>query len=171
MVTLSRAILSDGYSVDEKPIYLHCLLPPGFQGLYLYNNTLAVLSVQTQTIHIMIVEDNGKLIDVRSIGKRPTQHPTTSTSTTTIPVCAPIKYICFMYPIECNCDAHLLLGYCDLLVFWIEHPCVFQYGCSSWLHHCTSTHRWFVFVCMLNNLLIFWKESYAHTFSAECVNI
>lgn len=38
------------------------------QGLYLYNSTLAVLSVQQQTIHILHIHENGKLQDVRSIG-------------------------------------------------------------------------------------------------------
>lgn len=39
------------------------------QGLYLYRDTLAVLSVQQQTIHIFQVDSSGRFIDVRSIGR------------------------------------------------------------------------------------------------------
>lgn len=39
------------------------------QGLYLYKNTLAILSVQQQTIHIFHVTPTGKFVDVRSIGR------------------------------------------------------------------------------------------------------
>ncbi|XP_013406037.1 DET1 homolog [Lingula anatina] len=39
------------------------------QGLYLYRDTLAVLSVQQQTIHIFQVTSSGSFVDVRSIGR------------------------------------------------------------------------------------------------------
>ncbi|XP_070542911.1 DET1 homolog [Ptychodera flava] len=39
------------------------------QGLYLYRNILAVLSVQQQTIHIFQVTPEGNFIDVRTIGR------------------------------------------------------------------------------------------------------
>lgn len=39
------------------------------QGLYLYEDTLAVLSVQHQTIHIFRITSEGYLVDVRSIGR------------------------------------------------------------------------------------------------------
>ncbi|XP_071083314.1 DET1 homolog [Haliotis cracherodii] len=39
------------------------------QGLYLYKNTLSVLSVQQQTIHIFQVTADGQFVDVRSIGR------------------------------------------------------------------------------------------------------
>lgn len=39
------------------------------QGLYLYKDTLAVLSVQQQTIHIFHVTPSGNFVDVRSIGR------------------------------------------------------------------------------------------------------
>ncbi|XP_064618803.1 DET1 homolog [Lineus longissimus] len=39
------------------------------QGLYLYKDTFAVLSVQQQTIHIFQVTPDGTFIDVRSIGR------------------------------------------------------------------------------------------------------
>ncbi|CAG7824100.1 unnamed protein product [Allacma fusca] len=38
------------------------------QGIYLYNNTLAILSVQHQTIHIFHIMDD-KLVEVRTIGR------------------------------------------------------------------------------------------------------
>ncbi|XP_037080641.1 DET1 homolog [Pollicipes pollicipes] len=39
------------------------------QGLYLYGDTLAVLSVQHQTIHIYSVTERGSIIPVRTIGR------------------------------------------------------------------------------------------------------
>ncbi|KAK6188362.1 hypothetical protein SNE40_004548 [Patella caerulea] len=39
------------------------------QGIYLYKNTLAVLSVQQQIIHIFLVTPEGSFIDIRSIGR------------------------------------------------------------------------------------------------------
>ncbi|ESO92436.1 hypothetical protein LOTGIDRAFT_121100 [Lottia gigantea] len=39
------------------------------QGIYLYKTTLAVLSVQQQTIHIFHVTPQGSFIDIRSIGR------------------------------------------------------------------------------------------------------
>ena len=39
------------------------------QGLYLYEDTLAVLSVQHQTIHIFRITPDGYFVDVRSIGR------------------------------------------------------------------------------------------------------
>jgi len=39
------------------------------QGLYLYNDTLAVLSVQQQIVHVLHIQENGELQDVRAIGK------------------------------------------------------------------------------------------------------
>lgn len=39
------------------------------QGLYLYRDTLAVLSVQHQTIHIFQVTPQGSFVDVRTIGR------------------------------------------------------------------------------------------------------
>lgn len=39
------------------------------QGLYLYKNILAILSVQQQTIHVFQVTPEGTFIDVRTIGR------------------------------------------------------------------------------------------------------
>ncbi|CAG2162147.1 unnamed protein product [Oppiella nova] len=39
------------------------------QGIYLYDNTLAVLSVQHQTIHVFHISKEGQFIDAKSIGR------------------------------------------------------------------------------------------------------
>ena len=39
------------------------------QGIYLYHNTLAVLSVQHQTIHVFQISREGQFIDAKSIGR------------------------------------------------------------------------------------------------------
>ncbi|XP_054160783.1 DET1 homolog [Oppia nitens] len=39
------------------------------QGIYLYRNTLAVLSVQHQTIHVFQISKEGQFIDAKSIGR------------------------------------------------------------------------------------------------------
>ena len=39
------------------------------QGLYLYNNTLAVLSMQKQTIHVFQITSDGRLVDLRTVGR------------------------------------------------------------------------------------------------------
>jgi de-etiolated-1 len=39
------------------------------QGIYLYQNTLAVLSVQHQTIHVFQISKDGLFIDAKSIGR------------------------------------------------------------------------------------------------------
>ena len=39
------------------------------QGLYLYKDTLAVLSVQQQTIHIFQITKDGQFVDVRCVGR------------------------------------------------------------------------------------------------------
>ncbi|KAK8756532.1 hypothetical protein V5799_000767 [Amblyomma americanum] len=39
------------------------------QGLYLYRDTLAVLSVQHQTVHIFKVTKDGQFVDVRTVGR------------------------------------------------------------------------------------------------------
>lgn len=39
------------------------------QGLYLYRDTLAVLSVQHQTVHIFKVTRDGQFVDVRTVGR------------------------------------------------------------------------------------------------------
>lgn len=48
---------------------MRCIIFSLYQGLYLYQDTLAVLSVQQQTIHILLIEESGKLQDIRSIGE------------------------------------------------------------------------------------------------------
>uniref|UniRef100_A0A3B3UHV9 DET1 partner of COP1 E3 ubiquitin ligase n=1 Tax=Poecilia latipinna TaxID=48699 RepID=A0A3B3UHV9_9TELE len=50
------------YVPDDPPPYF-------FEGLYLYRNILAVLSVQQQTIHVFQVTPDGTFLDVRTIGR------------------------------------------------------------------------------------------------------
>jgi de-etiolated-1 len=63
IVDLKHGTLSDSKSFKADRIFLS-----HNQGLYLYNNTLAVLSVQHQTITIFHV-DNGQFWPIRTIGK------------------------------------------------------------------------------------------------------
>jgi de-etiolated-1 len=60
--------LSVGRLCDTKTFKTDKIFLSHNQGLYLYKNTLAVLSVQHQTVHIFHIED-GSFIDIRKIGR------------------------------------------------------------------------------------------------------
>jgi de-etiolated-1 len=64
IVDLCNGCLSDSRSFKCDKIFLS-----HNQGLYLYRDLLAILSVQQQTVHIFQVTKEGKFIDVRSIGR------------------------------------------------------------------------------------------------------
>lgn len=64
LIDLYTGTLSDTRSFKCDKIFLS-----HNQGLYLYRDILAVLSVQHQTIHIFQVTADGKFIDVRTIGR------------------------------------------------------------------------------------------------------
>ncbi|WAQ99130.1 DET1-like protein [Mya arenaria] len=64
IVELESGLVCDYRSFKYDKIFLS-----HNQGLYLYKNTLAVLSVLQQTIHIFHVTSRGEFIDVRSIGR------------------------------------------------------------------------------------------------------
>ena len=64
LVDLQAGILCDTRNFKCDKIFLS-----HNQGLYLYKNILAVLSVQQQTIHIFQVTPDGSFIDVRTIGR------------------------------------------------------------------------------------------------------
>ncbi|XP_048737715.2 DET1 homolog [Ostrea edulis] len=64
IIDLETGILCDTRQFKFDKIFLS-----HNQGLYLYKNTLAILSVQQQTIHIFHVTPTGKFVDVRSIGR------------------------------------------------------------------------------------------------------
>ena len=64
LVDLQAGILCDTRTFKCDKIFLS-----HNQGLYLYKNILAVLSVQQQTIHIFQVTPDGSFIDVRTIGR------------------------------------------------------------------------------------------------------
>lgn len=63
IIDLKHGVLTDSKSFKADRIFLS-----HNQGLYLFNNTLAVLSVQHQTISIFHV-DNGQFWPVRTIGR------------------------------------------------------------------------------------------------------
>lgn len=63
IVDIKHGVLSDSKSFKTDKIFLS-----HNQGLYLYNNTLAVLSVQHQTITIFHVE-NGQFWPIRTLGR------------------------------------------------------------------------------------------------------
>ena len=61
--------LESGQLCDRRKFKCDKIFLSHNQGLYLYRNILAVLSVQQQTIHIFQVAPNGTFVDVRSIGR------------------------------------------------------------------------------------------------------
>ncbi|CAH1796500.1 unnamed protein product [Owenia fusiformis] len=67
--TLHLVDLRTGKLCDSREFKCDKIFLSHNQGLYLYRDTLAVLSVQQQTIHIYQVKQDGSFIDVRSIGR------------------------------------------------------------------------------------------------------
>ena len=61
--------LETGRLCDSRHFKCDKILLSHNQGLYLFKNTLAILSVQQQTIHIFQVLPDGSFMDVRSIGR------------------------------------------------------------------------------------------------------
>ena len=61
--------LYTGQHCDKRSFRFDKIYLSHNQGLYLYNNTLAVLSVQQQTIHIFQITKYGLFIDIRTIGR------------------------------------------------------------------------------------------------------
>ncbi|XP_795871.1 DET1 homolog [Strongylocentrotus purpuratus] len=64
LIDLQMGVLCDTRTFKCDKIFLS-----HNQGLYLYKNILAVLSVQQQTIHIFQVTADGRFLDVRTIGR------------------------------------------------------------------------------------------------------
>lgn len=64
VIDMERGLVVDRRSYKTDKIYLSYN-----HGIYLYKNTLAVLSMQHQTIHIYHIHPDGSLIDVRKIGR------------------------------------------------------------------------------------------------------
>ena len=67
--TLHLVELETGRLCDSRQFRCDKIFLSHNQGLYLYRDTLAVLSVQQQTIHIFQVTADGMFVDVRSIGR------------------------------------------------------------------------------------------------------
>jgi de-etiolated-1 len=63
IVDMKHGVLTDTKTFKSDKIFLS-----HNQGLYLYNKTLAVLSVQHQTISLFHVED-GEMVPTRTIGR------------------------------------------------------------------------------------------------------
>ena len=61
--------LEAGHLCDSRSFKYDKIFLSHNQGLYLYKDTLAVLSVLQQTIHIFHITPKGEFIDVRSIGR------------------------------------------------------------------------------------------------------
>ena len=67
--TLHLVEIESGRLSDSRHFKCDKIFLSHNQGLYLYRDTLAVLSVQQQTIHIFQVTPDGSFIDVRTIGR------------------------------------------------------------------------------------------------------
>ena len=67
--TLHLVEMETGRLCDSRHFKCDKIFLSHNQGLYLYKDTLAVLSVQQQTIHIFQVTPDGTFIDVRTIGR------------------------------------------------------------------------------------------------------
>ena len=67
--TLHLVDMESGLLCDSRHFKCDKVFLSHNQGLYLYRDTLAVLSVQQQTIHIFQVTSGGSFIDVRNIGR------------------------------------------------------------------------------------------------------
>ena len=67
--TLYIVDIQEGRLCDKTTFKTDKIFLSHNQGLYLYKNTLAVLSVQHQTIHIFQVDNEGDFIKVRDIGR------------------------------------------------------------------------------------------------------
>lgn len=67
--TLHLVEIETGRLCDKRHFKCDKIFLSHNQGLYLYKHTLAVLSVQQQTIHIFQVTPDGSFVDVRKIGR------------------------------------------------------------------------------------------------------
>ena len=67
--TLHIVSISGGCVTDRRRFTCDKIFLSHNQGVYLYGSTLAVLSVQQQTIHIFRVTAEGTFVDLRSIGR------------------------------------------------------------------------------------------------------
>ncbi|CAG2106754.1 unnamed protein product [Medioppia subpectinata] len=61
--------ITNGRVCDKRVFKTDKIFLSHNQGIYLYDNTLAVLSVQHQTIHVFHISKEGQFIDAKSIGR------------------------------------------------------------------------------------------------------
>ena len=66
--TIHLVDLKHGIQLDSRTFKVDKMYLSHNQGIYLYNNILAVLSVQHQTIHIFHIMDD-QLVEIRTIGR------------------------------------------------------------------------------------------------------
>lgn len=67
--TLSIVALKTGFVCDRRKFRLDKIYLSHNQGIYLYKNILAMLSVQQQVIHVFQISPNGTFIEIRTIGR------------------------------------------------------------------------------------------------------
>lgn len=67
--TLHIVNIQEGKLCDKTTFKIDKIFLSHNQGLYLYKDTLAVLSVQHQTVHIFQIDSDGSFIRVREIGR------------------------------------------------------------------------------------------------------
>jgi len=67
--TLHIVSIDGGHVTDRRRFRCDKIYLSHNQGVYLYGATLAVLSVQQQTIHVFQISPEGTFIDLRSIGR------------------------------------------------------------------------------------------------------
>jgi len=67
--TLHIVSIHEGHVTDRRRFRCDKIYLSHNQGVYLYGATLAVLSVQQQTIHVFRISSDGMFIDLRSIGR------------------------------------------------------------------------------------------------------
>ena len=67
--TLHSVDIQEGRLCDRTTFKIDKIFLSHNQGLYLYKDTLAVLSVQHQTVHIFHIDPEGSFVKVREIGR------------------------------------------------------------------------------------------------------
>lgn len=68
-ITIHIVDIKTGRHCDSRHFSLDKIFLSHNQGLSLFKNTLAVLSIQQQTIHVFQITSDGNLIDARQIGR------------------------------------------------------------------------------------------------------
>ena len=67
--TLHIVSIDEGHVTNRRRFLCDKIYLSHNQGVYLYGATLAVLSVQQQTIHVFRISSDGTFVDLRRIGR------------------------------------------------------------------------------------------------------